>query len=89
VTGSWSGHDAILADQELLDAIRSCNLCDDLSDLWIPVATITTNDEESTLSTLWNRLDDTGDEVLRVVFLLEDLDLLAQTRSGFGLVLRS
>jgi len=86
VTGSWGRHDAILTDQKLLDTVCGRDLCDDLSDLWVVVATITTNDEESTLSTFGDRLDDTGDKVLGVVLLLEDLDLLAQTRSGDMLV---
>lgn len=82
VTGGRCAHDAILTDEELLDTVCSTNLCDQLSDLWVVVATISTNDEESSIRTLWNRLDDRGNEVLRVVLLLEDLDLLAQTGAG-------
>lgn len=81
MTGSRRAHDAILTDQELLDAIGSTNLGNDLSNLWVPEATITANDEERALDTLGDRLEDAGDKGLGVVLLLEDLDLLAQTRA--------
>jgi hypothetical protein len=82
MTGSWCAEDTILADQELLDAVGSTDLCDLLCDLRVPVATITTNDKESVLSALRNRLEDADDERFGVVLLLEDLDLLAKTRTG-------
>ena len=82
VTGSWSTEDAVLADQELLDTIRSTDLGDELSDFWVPVAAISTDDKERSFSTLGNGLQDAGDEGLGVVLLLEDLDLLAEARTG-------
>jgi hypothetical protein len=54
VTGSRCAHDAILADQELLDAIGSADLGNGLSDLWIPVAAVTTDDEERVLDAFRN-----------------------------------
>jgi len=50
-----------------------------LGDLWVVVATISTNNEEGSLRAFRDRLDDRGNKVLRVVLLLENLDLLAQT----------
>jgi hypothetical protein len=82
MTGSWCAEDTILADQELLDAVGSTDLCNLLCDLRVPVATITTDDKESVLSALRNRLEDADDERFGVVLLLEDLDLLAKTRTG-------
>ena len=81
MAGSRRAHDAILTDQELLDAIRSTNLGDDLGNLWVPEATITADDEERALDALGDGLEDAGDKGLGVVWLLEDLDLLAQTRA--------
>ena len=81
VTGSWGTHDAILTDQKLLDTVSSTNLCDQLGDLWVVVAAISTNNEEGSLRAFRDRLDDRGNKVLRVVLLLENLDLLAQTRA--------
>lgn len=48
MAGSRRRENAILADQKLLDAISSTNLCDQLDDLGVPEATITANDEEGT-----------------------------------------
>lgn len=78
VAGGGSGHDAVLADEELLHAVRGTDLCNDLSDLRVVVAAITANNEGSTLSTFGDRGEDGGNEVLGVVGLLEDLDLLAE-----------
>lgn len=79
--------DAILADQQLLDTVRSSNLRDKLDDLWIPVATVTANDEESTLSAFGDGEEDTCDEGLAVVGLLEDGDPLPQATRSRLLVL--
>ena len=49
VTGSRCAHDAILADQELLDAIGSTDLGNGLGDLGVPVTTVSTDDEERVL----------------------------------------
>lgn len=55
MTGGRRAHDAILADQELLDAIGSANLSNGLGDLRVPVTTITTNDKERALDAFGNR----------------------------------
>jgi hypothetical protein len=46
VAGCWCAQDAILADQQLLDSIGGTNFGDQLSDLRVPVATITTDDKD-------------------------------------------
>jgi hypothetical protein len=69
VAGGRGGHYAVLADQELLDAVCGTDLCNDLGDLGVVVAAITFGDG----------VEDGGNEVLGVVGLLEDLDLLAKT----------
>jgi hypothetical protein len=81
VARSRSTEDAILADQELLDAIGSTDFGNLLDNLRIVVATITTDDKESSLSTLRDGEQDAGDESFGVVGLLEDLDLFAKTRA--------
>lgn len=82
VAGSRSTEDTVLTDQQLLNAICCTDLGDLLGDLRVPETTVTTNDEESALSALRNRLEDAGDERFGVVFLLENLDLLTKTRTG-------
>jgi hypothetical protein len=81
IAGSRSAEDAILADQELLDAVCGTDLGDELSNLRVPVAAVATDNQERALDTLWDRLEDAGNEGLGVVLLLEDLDLLAQART--------
>lgn len=78
VAGSGGGHDAILADEELLHAVGRSDLCNDLGDLGVVETAITTDDEGSALSALGDGLEDGSNEVLGVVGLLEDLDLLAE-----------
>lgn len=46
MAGSRCGQDAVLADEQLLDAVRGTNLGDQLNDLGVVETTITTNDEE-------------------------------------------
>lgn len=46
VTGGGGGEDAVLADEELLDAMGGANLCDELDHLGVPVAAIAADDEE-------------------------------------------
>ena len=46
VRRSRGAENAVLSNDELLDTVGCANLCNDLSDLGIPVATITANDEE-------------------------------------------
>lgn len=82
VTGGRCAHDSILADQELLDAIGSAHLGDGLGDLGVPVTAITTDDEEGAVGALRDGLEDAGNKRLGVVLLLEDLDLLAETRTA-------
>jgi len=82
VTGCRCAHDTILADDELLDTVCGTNLCNGLGDLGVPVTTVTTDDEGRVLDTLGDGLEDAGDESFRVVLLLEDLDLLAETRTA-------
>lgn len=76
---SWCAQNAILSDHELLDTVCSTNLRNQLRNLWVPVASITTNDEEGSIYAFWDREEDTGNEGFGVVLLLEDLDLLAET----------
>jgi hypothetical protein len=46
VASGGGRQDAVLADQELLDAIRRTNLGDQLDNLGVPVPPIAANDEE-------------------------------------------
>ena len=62
--GSGGTEDAILADDELLDAVSGTNLCNGLGDLGVPVATVTTNDESGVLDTLGNGKENAGNEGL-------------------------
>jgi hypothetical protein len=48
----------------------------------VVITAITTNDEERVLNTLWNGQENARNEGFRVVGLLEDLDLLAETRTA-------
>jgi hypothetical protein len=68
VAGGGGTEDAILADQELLDAIRSTDFGNLLDNLGVVVA-------------LRDGKQDAGDESFGVVGLLEDLDPLAKTRA--------
>jgi hypothetical protein len=79
VAGSGSGHDAVVADEELLHAVCGTNLCNDLSDLRVVVTAITTDNEGCALGAFGDGVEDGGHKVLGVVGLLEDLDLLTKT----------
>jgi hypothetical protein len=81
VASSWCAEDAILADQQLLDTVGGTDLGDQLSDFGVPVTAITTNDEGGALNAFGDGQQDAGNESLRVVVLLENLDLLAQART--------
>lgn len=81
MAGSGGAENAVLTDQQLLDTVCCTDFGDQLCHLGVPVTAVTTDDEESTLGTLWDRLEDAGDERLGVVLLLEDLDLLTKTRT--------
>jgi hypothetical protein len=76
MAGCGCAENAILTDQQLLDTVGGANLGNQLSDLWVPVAAITADDEDGAVNALRNRLEDAGNEGFRVVILLEDLDLL-------------
>jgi hypothetical protein len=82
VAGSWGAENAILSDQKLLDSVCGTDFGDELRDFGIPVTTVTTDDQERALDALGDRLEDAGNESLRVVLLLENLDLLAQARTS-------
>jgi hypothetical protein len=74
---------AALADDELADAVGSGDLGDELGDLRVPVTAISANDKSAILDTFGDGQEDAGDEGLAVVWLLEDLDFLAQARPGY------
>lgn len=48
MAGSGRGQNTVLADKELLDAVGSANLGNQLDHLGVPETTITTDDEEGT-----------------------------------------
>lgn len=79
MTGGWSAENAILTDHQLLDTVRSTDLCNQLHDLGVPISSITANDEESAIGTFGYGQKDGGDKRLAVVWLLEDGDLLAKS----------
>ena len=81
VAGRWCTQDTILPNQELLHAVRSADLCDQLNDLWVVVPAVTSNDKKGALSAFRNGEESAGDEGLAVVGLLEDDDLLAEARA--------
>ena len=85
VAGSGSAENAILSDQKLLDSICGTDLGNKLGDFGVPVTTVTTDDQERALGAFGDRLEDAGNEGLRVVLLLENLDLLAQARTSRAL----
>jgi hypothetical protein len=82
MAGSRCAEDAVLADEQLLDAVCCADFGNQLCDFGVPVATISTNDQEGALDAFGNGEEDAGNESLAVVFLLEDLDLLPQTGAG-------
>jgi len=76
-----STQDASLTDQQLLDTVCSSNFGNQLHNLWVPVSSITTNNQEAILDSFWDREEDAGHKGLAIVRLLEDDDLLPQTRA--------
>lgn len=86
VAGRGGTHDTILADQQLLDTVGSGDLGDLVDHFVVVVTAITTNDEERVLDTLWNGQENARNEGFGVVGLLEDLDLLAETRTAVWVV---
>jgi hypothetical protein len=81
MTGSRSTQNAVLANEHLLDSIGSTNLCNLLDNFGVVVTAVTTNDEERSLNSFWDGQKEGGNEVLGIVFLLEDSHLLAETRA--------
>lgn len=79
MTGGRRAQYAILPDQNLLDSICSTNLSNQLYHLWVVESSVSSNDEEAALCALGNREEDTGDESLAVMGLLEDGDFLSKT----------
>lgn len=75
----------IATHEDLLDTVRSTDLCNHLADLRVVVSAVTTNDEERVLGSFGDGLEESGDKVLGVVFLLEDLDLLPEARAVDGI----
>lgn len=82
IASGRGAQDTVLADQQLLHAVGSADLRDQLDDLGVVVTAITTNDQEGALSTLRDGKEDASDEGFGVVGLLEDGDLLTETRTG-------
>ena len=80
MAGSWCAQYAVLAYEQLLYSVRSTNLCNLLDDLRVIVSAISANDEECSFCTFRYREKDRCDKGFAVVFLLEDCDLLAQSR---------
>lgn len=74
----WCAEDAVLADDELLNAVCSTDLGDQLHDLGVPVASIAADNEGRALYAFWNGEENASYEGFAVVFLLEDLDLLSE-----------
>lgn len=81
VRSSRSRQDSVLTNEDLLHSVRGCNLGDNLDSLGVVVTSVSTNNEESTLSSLRDRLEKGGDEGLGVVRRLERFDLLTETRT--------
>src|SRR5271155_701875 len=86
MASSWCAENAILSIYQLLDAICSTNLGNQLHYLWIVIASITTNDQEGPLHAFWDREQDRCSEGFRVMRLLKDGDLLAQAGGAWFLV---
>lgn len=67
VRSGRGGHDSILADNEVLDAICCCHLDDDLCNFRGVVASITSNYQGDAFRATWNGGEDGLAEVLGVV----------------------
>ena len=76
----WGAENPILSDQKLLHSICSANLGDQLRDLRIVEASISTDDEETTFCAFGDGEEDAGDEGLAIVWLLKDGDLFTEAR---------
>lgn len=80
MAGSRCTQYAILPNQQLLDTVGCPNFGNQLHDLWIVESSISSNNQEAALDALRDREEDTGDERLAVVGLLEDCDFLSKSR---------
>lgn len=79
MAGSRCAQNSILANEDLLDAVRGSDFGNELNNLGVVVAAVSANNEEGILGTLGDGLEEGGDEVLGIVLLLEDDNLLAET----------
>lgn len=68
-----------MSKDQLLDAVRSTDLDDQLHHLGVVISAISTNDEKAAIDALGDGKQTTGDEGFAVMRLLEDLDLLTKT----------
>lgn len=82
MASSWCAQNAILTDENFLHTISGADSGDQLDELWIIKAPISTNDKKAILSALRYGKDDTGDEGLAVMGLLEDRRLFAKAGAG-------
>lgn len=64
VRSGRSAENAVLANDELLDAVCGTNLCNGLGDLRVPVTTVTTNDEGGVLDALRDGQQNAGNKGL-------------------------
>ena len=62
VACSRCAQDTILADYELLHSVSCPDLRDQLSDFWIPVSSIASDDERAVFDSLGYGKQDAGDE---------------------------
>ena len=69
----------ILPNQQLLHSICSTDFGNQLHDLGVVVASISSNDQEAALNAFGNGEEDACDERLAIVKLLEDGDLLSKS----------
>jgi hypothetical protein len=82
-----SREDRVLTENNVLDTVTGSELEDDLNSLGREVSSITTDNESLALWSTWHGGQGSLNEVLGVIFLLEDLDSLSQAR-GSGLLAR-
>lgn len=64
VRGSGCAENAILSNDELLDAVCGTDLCDQLRDLGVVVTTVTADDKEGAIYTLGDGEKNAGDKGL-------------------------
>lgn len=85
---SWSGEEAVLTDVNLSDSVGESNLNCDLGGNIVVVSTVTGDNEGFTLVLrFWKSVENGLDEVLKIMFLGEDLDLLSESTSSWLLIL--